>query len=331
MHWSVSKSCEYCSADSTVEPFACGAVRSCPGSGGFADVSGTSFAAVSVPPGIPDASCEGEGSPRVSFDEHRRRPTSAERHGVVNMLPAVFGDDGCGTTSAPAVGESPKGRTRRRKWLGHWLRAGLRSDESLFFRLKSGIVAFFPCLRASEFDLPLMKNRTQGFKADRRNNLFLQKICSQFVQRPSFKRTAQEIRWTLRRLGNKGFVIFGKFSGSTGATSGLQRFKADPIELFDNSANVMFRVMNQLCNSRHLKSLIRRQHHLGTPHLNAAGAASKNSLNLLTFANTEIPGIQTHKKSFSIHSDTESFLRVCLYNTRSRMAQVLNTKEVNII
>jgi flagellar motor switch/type III secretory pathway protein FliN len=52
---------------------------------------------------------------------------------------------------------------------------------------------------------------------------------------------------------------------------------------------------------------------------------------LLAFANTEVSGIQTHKKSLSMLDNIEFFLRVCLYNTHLCIAQVLNLEKVKII
>jgi hypothetical protein len=54
-------------------------------------------------------------------------------------------------------------------------------------------------------------------------------------------------------------------------------------------------------------------------------------LNFFSFAKTKVTGIQTHKKSLSRYSDTDIFLRVCLYNTHFCIAQVLNRKDVKVI
>jgi hypothetical protein len=54
-------------------------------------------------------------------------------------------------------------------------------------------------------------------------------------------------------------------------------------------------------------------------------------LNSLTFVHAEVSGIQTHKKSLSMKSSLQLFLRVCLYNTELCIAQVLNMKNVKLI
>jgi hypothetical protein len=331
MHWWASRSSGYCSADNTETPCLSCAARSCLGLSGSVDLLGTSFSTISNRLGIPDVSFEHAHSPTVSSCARRRRLTNVERHEFVCKSPVASWDGGCGTIPGQLEVESPSDQTRRRKWWDHWQLVGSQSVELLFFRLKLGIVALFPGFCAAKLDLLFMQKRPKRFNANSGNHLFLKKILSQLLQRPSLKWTAQEVRRTLCRLDNKSLVIFSKLSGPSRPRFRLQRLEFLLIELFDNGPHMMLRVMNQLGDTRHFKSLIRRQDHLGTSEFNTAGAAPKNSLNLLTLANTEIAGIQTHKKSLSMHSDTKSFLRACLYNTLLCIAQVFNVKYVNII
>jgi len=73
------------------------------------------------------------------------------------------------------------------------------------------------------------------------------------------------------------------------------------------------------------------ERHLGTTDFDTTGTAAENPLNLLSFADTEVSGIQTHKKSLSMFDNIEFFLRVCPYNTPLCIAQVLNSEKVKII
>jgi hypothetical protein len=90
-------------------------------------------------------------------------------------------------------------------------------------------------------------------------------------------------------------------------------------------------IMNQLGNCRHFVPLARGQHHLGTAYFNPTCTAAENPLNVFAFADTQVSGIQTHKKSLSRLENIEHFLGVCLYNTHLCIAQVLNSEKVKII
>jgi len=79
-HWSVSKSCEYCSVGKTSEPSVCGAARNCPISNECVDFSDTSSLKASTLPELPGVVCEDEHNPTAFSDEHRKMPASAERH-----------------------------------------------------------------------------------------------------------------------------------------------------------------------------------------------------------------------------------------------------------
>lgn len=315
MHWLVSRLNEYCSCGSTAVPSPCGAARSCPKSDGYAALWDTSFVEISILRETPDGVCEAAKSPIAFSCEHRKRPASAAPRGVGYRWPAVVSDDLFRTRLVPAEAVFPKDRIRRRISWGHSLRAGLQTCESVFFRLKLRVVALFPCFRASKFDFFLMQNAAKRFNTDLGNDLFDKKILPQFFQRPTLKRTAQKVRRTLGCFSDKGFVVLGEFIRSARSRLRLQRFKAAVVKVLDNRPDMMLGIMNQVGNRGHFIALIGGEYHLSTADLNPAGTAAENPLNLLSFADTEVSGIQTHKKSLSMFENIEFFLRVCLYNT----------------
>lgn len=246
MHWSAYKLDEYCSDDNSSALLLCGAARNCPISNGFADFSNIFFANILMLPEIPDAFCEAEHNPIIFFDEHRKTPANAGHHGYEYKLQGAVLNGLCGNRFVLAEGEFPVDQTRRMKLWGHCLRAGLHICESVFFRLKFWVVAFFPRLDASEFDFFLVKDPTKRLKTDRRNNLFFNQILPEFFKRPAFERTIQKVRWTFCRFGDKSFIIFRKFSGTSGLRFWLQCFKTAVIEFFNDGSDVMFGVVVRL-------------------------------------------------------------------------------------
>jgi hypothetical protein len=324
MHWSASISNEYCSSDNTVTPLPCGVARSCPESGESADISDISSLTTSLLREIPDAACEVEYNPTVLSCAHCKTPASAEHHEGEYTLPAAFSDGLFRTMPVPAGVEFPAGRTRRTKLWGRCLRVDLHTCESVFFRLKLRVIAFFPCLSASEPDFFLVQNASKRFDTDRRNDFFSDKIFPQLFQRPTLKRATQEVRRTFGCFCHKGLVVFGKLCRSTGTGFWGQCLKAAFVEFFNNGSDMVFGVVNKLCNSGNFIALIGGKHHLGPANFDTTGTAAKYPLNLLPFADTEVSGIQTHKKSLSMRNNIELFLRVCLYNTELCIAQVLN-------
>ena len=330
MHWSASKSNEYCSCDNTAVPSPCGVARSCPESDEFVALWDTFFVKASTPRGTPDAVCGAAYSPTAFSCGHRKRPANAARPGFGYTWPAVASDGRFRIKPVQVEAEFPEGRTRRMKSRDHWLRAGLRTCESVFFRYKLRVVAFFPCFRASKLDFFLMQNCPKCFNADLWEDLFGNKILPQFFQRPPLKRTTQKIRRTFCRFSDKCLVILGKLIRSTWSRLRFQSFKTTFVKVFDNRSNMMFRIVNQLRNRRHFVALIGSKHHLSTADLNPTGTAAKYSLNFLAFVNAKVSGIQTHKKSLSMLDNIEYFLRVCLYNTQLCIAQVLNIKKLTL-
>ena len=329
-HWSVSRSGEYCSFDNTAIPLPCDGVRSCPGSNGFADFSDTSSLKALILRGIPDAACENEHNPTAFSCAHRKKPASAEHHVGVYTLQEVFSGDPYDNRLVPAEDESPVGRIRRMRSSGHWMRAGLHICESVFFRLKLRIVAFFPCFDPSKLDLFVMQDASKRFNADRRNDFFSDEILSKFFQRPTFKRATQQVWRAFSCFCNKCLVVFSKFIRPARSWFCPQGLKAMFVKIFDNRPNVMFRIVNKLCDSRYFIALIGSQYNLGTANLDTTGTAAKYSLNLLSFTNAEVSCVQTHKKSLSMGNNIELFLRVCLYNTELCIAQVLNSKLLRV-
>ncbi|AQT68023.1 hypothetical protein STSP2_01177 [Anaerohalosphaera lusitana] len=182
MRWSASRSDEYCSRDSTAEPCPCGAAKNCPVSDGSAGLPDTFSWSVSKLPRTPDAACVAEHIPRAFSDGHRKTPASAERRVFGYRSQAASWDGRYDSNFGPAEDEPPAVRTRRMIWSARLKRAGLRICESVFFRLEIGVVALFPCLCPPELDLLFMQDGPECFNADRRNDLFLDKIFTQFFQ-----------------------------------------------------------------------------------------------------------------------------------------------------
>lgn len=327
----MSKSDEYCFDGNTAARSLCDAARSCPVSNVSAAGRDTFSAAASTFPGTPDVSCGAEYIPRASFGVHRKMPASAELHADEYRWPEVFWDGLYGSKPSPAGDEFPEGRIRRMTPSGHLRQVGLRIGESVFFRLKLWVVAFFPCFDSPEPDFFLVENSAKRFNADREDNFFVTKIFSEFFKRPSFERTIQKVRRTFGRFGDKSLIVFGEFLRSAGAGFRFNCVKAVFVKVFDNGSDMVLRVVNQFCNGRHFIALIGGKNHLGTPDLDTAGTATQDTLNLLAFADTKVSGIQTHKKSLSLSEIFRLFLCVCLYNTIMCRAQVLNMQNVKII
>ena len=166
-HWSVSKSCGYCSVDRTVEPFLCDAAKNCPRLNECVDFSDIFSLKASTLPETPGVVCEDEHTPTAFSDGHRKTPASVAPREVADRWPAGMGR------------------------------------------------------------------------------------C-------------------------------------------LPGLKASLIELFDDSADVMFRVMNQFRDSRSFVTLFGSQHHLCSANLDAISTASQNSLNLLAFTHPEFAYAETH-------------------------------------
>jgi hypothetical protein len=317
----VSKSNGYYSADKTGAPSTCGAARSCPESNVFVDSSGSCLLKASVLPKIPDAFFVDGHNPIIFCDAHRKTPASAERHAGVYRLPEAVSDDSYDTIPTPVEAEFPSGQIRRMRQSGRWARGHLCIFESVFFRAKTRIVAFLPRLGSPQPNLVFVQNPAKCFDADRENNLFAYKILPQLFQRPSLKRTAQKVGRTFCGLSDKSLIILGKLRRPAAVGLWFQRLKAGLVEFLNNGSNVMPGVMNKFCDGGDFITLIGSENYLGTPDFNPACAAAKDSLNLLSFPDSKVSCIQTHKKSLSI---LWLFPCVCLYNTDLRRAQVLN-------
>jgi hypothetical protein len=76
MHWSASRSNEYCSLDNNAIPLPCGAAKSCPISDGYAVFWDTFSVKILMLPVLPDVVCVDEHSPKAFCDEHRKKPAS---------------------------------------------------------------------------------------------------------------------------------------------------------------------------------------------------------------------------------------------------------------
>ena len=331
MRWSASRSDEYCSDGNTPKPSACDAARSCPESNVSAGAGDTVREAASTHRALPDVFCAPGRIPTVSSDVHRKTPASDEHREDGYMSQATVWDGRCDTSPAPAQDESPRDQTRRKISSGRWRRFGLRICESVFFRFELRIVAFLPGFGSPEPDFFFVQNHAKSLDTDRGNDSFGHQILTQFFQRPAFERAAQKVRRAFGCLRDKGLVIFGKFCRATRPGFLIQRFKAVLIKLLDDCTNMMFGVVNQFCDGGHFIALIGGENNLSAADFDPAGAASEYPLNSLTFVHAEVSGIQTHKKSLSMKSSLQLFLRVCLYNTELCIAQVLNMKNVKLI
>ena len=199
MRSSASRSDGYCSPGSSPGRLACGAERSCRGSDGSVAREDTAAAAASRPPETPGVSCVCGYSRRVSCDEHRRRPANGERHAGVDTSRATASAGRCVTSLRPTEAVSPEGQTRRRISSGRWRQACLHICESVFFRLKLWVVAFFPRFRASEPHFFVFKYGTQLLHADRFDGLLFDDILVELLQRPACKGQAQKFRRTFLR------------------------------------------------------------------------------------------------------------------------------------
>ena len=294
MHWSLSRSNEYCSCDNTATPLPCDAAKSCPISNVYAAFPDTVSVKALMLPVLPDVVCANEYSPKAFSDEHRKKQASAERHEDAYMLQEVFSDGPYGNSFVRLVDVSPEGRTRRMIPLGRWMQAGLHTCESVFFRLKLRIVAFFPGFSASEPDFFLMQNCSKRFNTDRANNLFFDKIFPKFFQRPSLKRAAQKVGRTFGSFGNERLVVFGKLRRSAGTRLWFQRLKAAFIKFCNNCTDMMFGVMDQFCDSRHFIALFGSQDHLCPPDFDTICTAAKDLLNSSAFIHFKFAYVETH-------------------------------------
>jgi len=174
--WSASRSSEYCFCDNIARPSLCGAARSCPESDEYAAPGDTSSVRTSMWPRPPDAVCGVAYSPTAFSGAHRKTPASAAPREFGYMLPAaVWGGRYDTRPGQPAAG-FPRGQTRRRIPWDHWRRVDSHIGELLFFRLEPGVIAFFPGLRPSKFNLFLMKNPANGFQADRTDHFLPEQV-----------------------------------------------------------------------------------------------------------------------------------------------------------
>lgn len=206
----MSKSNGYYSAGKTGAPSTCGAARSCPESNVFVDSSGSCLLKVSIPAKIPDAFCVTGRNPTVFCDAHRKTPASVEHHADAYRLPEAVSDDSYDTRPVQIEAGFPLGQTRRMRRSGRWMLVCLCICESVFFRAKTRVVAFLPCLGSSQPDLVFVQNPAKRFDTYRRNNLFPDKILPQFLQRPSLKWATQKVGRTFGGLSDKRLIILGK-------------------------------------------------------------------------------------------------------------------------
>src|SRR4030043_298460 len=320
MHWSLSRSYEYCFGGRTAALPFCGVARNCPELSESAAVSDTFCEAVSKHSMFPGAAFSCEYNPTVFSDAHRKTPASAERHEDEYMSQADALDGRCDTSPAPAAGESPMGQTRRKRLLGRWTQPCLHTCGSVFFTLKLRVVAFFPRLGSSELDFPFVQNSTKCFNTYRGCNLFCHEVLSQFLQRPSFERAAQKVRRAFCSFCNKSFVIFGKLCRTARTRLWLQSCHSLFIKFLDDGSNMMLRVINQLRNGRDFIALFRGQYHLGTTDFDTISAASQYSLNPLTFIHFKFAYVETH------NSPPCKYLIVSLHNIGIHTRKILKLK-----
>jgi hypothetical protein len=319
-HWSASRSYECCSCGKAAIHLTCRAAKNCPVSNESADLPDTCCEEVSRHSILPYDAFPCVHNPTASSDAHRKTPASAEHREADDKWRANIPDDLYGSRLDPVEDVSPEDRTRRKILSGHWMRACLHICGLLFFDLKSRIVALFLGFCTSEPDLFFMQNSAKSFNADRADNLFSHQIFTQFFQRPAFEWAAQKVRRALGRLCDESLVILGKFRWSTGTRLRFQCLKAAFIEFLNNSANVMFGIMNKFCDGRHFIALFRGQDHLCPADFDAACTATQYSLNSLTLIHPESTYVETHS------SPPRNNLVVSLHIIGIQMGKMLKLK-----
>jgi hypothetical protein len=326
-HSSASKSNAHCSSGNTASQRPCGAAKSCPVSDEFAAKPDTFCEEVSRHTAFPGVVFDCGYIPKARWREHRRTPASAERHMV--LCTSHAGVQVCDTSTDRHGDELPAARTRRKQLSGRLSQDSLHICESVFFRPKVRIVAFFPRFCASQPDFTTSQNLPKRLQTDGYDNLFLDEIFTQLCQRPSSKGFSQQVRRTQGRLDNNAFLLLAEFFGSPDSILWFEGGNAFFVELPDDAANVLDREVKPFSNSWHFKTLCRREDDLCSANFDAVFASSKDLLQVSAFIKSKLPDVQTHKQP-PCKKRTKLFDCVCLYNIELAMAQVYYLQNVTL-
>jgi hypothetical protein len=319
MHSSASKSNAHCSSDSTASQRPCDAAKSCPESDVFAAKLDTFCEEVSRRTAFPGVVFGCGYIPKAGWREHRKTPASVARRKVLCMSHA--GELVCDTSTGRPEDEPPAARTRRKQLSGHLPQDSLHICESVFFRPKVRIVAFLPRLCASQPDFTASQNLPKRLQTDRANNLFLDEIFTQLGQRPSSKRSAQQVRRAQGRLDNNALLLLAEFFGSADSILWFEGGKAFFVELLNDAANVPNREVKSFSDSWGFETLCRGENDLCPANFDTVFASSKYLLQVSAFIGLKLPDVQTHKQP-PCKKRTKLFDCVCLYNIELAMAQV---------
>jgi len=289
-----SRSGEYCCCGSTALPFSSCAVRSCPGSDEYAGPSDIAGAKALRPQELPDGVFAGVNNPKAGLSAHRKRPTSVEYR--VDGCKSQATDPAClsGTSFDHAEAESPRARTDRKQSLGHLVRDSSHIDESVFFSLKSRIVAFFPRFGTPKFDLSFTQNAANRLQTDRIDNTFLAKVFSKLLQRPTSKWPTQKVRWTQGGFNDEASLFLGKFRWSAGMALRLEGFQSTGIELLDDGSDVLGREIESGSDLWDFRALVGSKDDLGTAYFNPVAATVNDALKFFTLRHAKVANVETH-------------------------------------
>jgi len=293
-HSLASRLDEYCSLDNTTLPGLSGAAKSCPESDEYACPSGNASVTTAILPEPPDDVCASLNNPKVGCSAHRRRPASAERRVCEYRWPGADRDLHLDANCNLVVAESPTDQTRRKLLLAHSEPDSSHTAESVFFSLKSWVVAFFPRFSPPEFDLGFVQDSSNSLDANRINDTFFDNILSKFCQRPASKWLTEQVRRAQGGFNNKASLLFGEFGWSARVGFGFEGFQPVGIELLDDGADVLGREIESSGNLRHFRTLFRGQDDLGTAYLDTVATGADNVLKFFAFRQAEIADVQTH-------------------------------------
>ncbi len=165
-------------------------------------------------------------------------------------------------------------------------------------------------------DLP---DRLQG---DRLDDLLDHQEVPQLRQRLPPERLAQQVRRAQRRLDDEAALIVGEGLGTTAAVLGLQGLEPVGVEVLDDGADMLGRILETSRDVGHFAALGRSQNHLRPTHLDAVVAASKDGLKLAALGLIELSNIQAHDES-PRGKGTSVSTRGSPYTPNTCMAQVL--------
>lgn len=117
-----------------------------------------------------------------------------------------------------------------------------------------------------------------GLDRDRLDHLLAHEKVAQLRQRPELVGFAKKVRRTPCRLDDDASLFLREIRGSSNAVLRRQCRKPFGIKRFDDVADMRFRKVVLPADGRNFESLIASQNDLGTPHLDAVGSATNETL-----------------------------------------------------